>query len=80
MTETRVHQLLSLINQQITSRQNLNKYLSKIKALSCVALQDSFLSCPESVQHDYLWTLTDIVDEALELNEQWLSVLLKNLN
>ena len=71
----RLTQLSPLINHQIDFHETLSTYLSKANTLVQVAMKNAdFLGV---LPHDYLWALSDIVGEARELNEDFLSFLLK---
>ena len=72
-------QLSSLINHQVDSHEILATYLSKVDTLLQVAMKnDGFLGYPAVIPYDYLWVLSDIVEEAKAFNEDSLNFLLKN--
>lgn len=77
MADNSVTQLVTLINQQIESQENLSQHLSKAQALAHIAMDDGFLDYPASVVQFYLWVLSDIIDHAKGMNEQALNTSLK---
>ena len=70
--------LKQIINQQMKSRECLREYLSKATALMHVALENDLLRYLELVAYFYLWMLSDLLDQARELNEQDLKLLRQN--
>ncbi len=72
-------QLSSLINHQVNSHETMATYLSKVDTLLQVAMKnDGFLGCPAVIPYDYLWVLSDIVEQAKAFNEDSLDFLLRN--
>jgi len=72
-------QLSSLINHQVDFHETLTTYLSKANSLLQLAMKnDTFFSSPPSILHDYLWALSDFVEQARKLNEDSLDFLLKD--
>ncbi len=80
MTAPSVSQLLSLIKHQIEEHTMIHEQLSKAEALTKVALSTNFSEFPAFVIHDYFWTLSDLVEECLGLNEKGLDFLIKASN
>ena len=79
MAANNLPDLKQIINQQLESRERLREYLSKATALMHVALENDFLRHPELVAYFYLWTLSDLLEQARDLNEQDLKLLRKNV-
>lgn len=77
MADTSVTDVFPLINQQIAHLEKLSELVSKAEALAQIALDEHFLSYPPSTLHYYLWALSDIIENAITLNEAALSGLLK---
>lgn len=77
MGDHRVNQLLSLINQQVENQEILAEHLTKAEALAMISTGDSFLDWPKSIIHHYLWSITDILEQARTMNEHYLDRLLK---
>ena len=77
MAEYSVSYLLNLINAQVKLLENINTCLSKAEALAQVALGDDFLAYPEVSIYNFLWALSDIIEQAKSLNEKSLNILLK---
>ena len=72
-------QLSSLINHQVDSHETLATYLSKIDSMLHVAMgSDGFLASSAAIPYDYLWVLSDIVEQAKTFNEDSLNFLLRN--
>jgi hypothetical protein len=76
MANSGITQLLSLINQEVDSREALKEHLSKAESLAHIALNDDFLTYPRRILYFYLWVLSDIIEHAKILNEQSLDTLL----
>jgi hypothetical protein len=69
MTNTSL--LLTEINKNY---ETLTALLSKAKAMTDVALLcEKFAEQPETTKHHYWWLLGDVLEEAVNLNEQLLS-------
>ena len=77
MAEYSVNYLLNLINAQVKLLENINTCLSKAEALAQVALGDNFLDYPNVSIYNFLWALSDIIEQAKSLNEKSLNTLLK---
>ena len=77
MAETSVSDFMSLINQQVNSREELNICLSKAEALISVALSSDLTELPEVIIHEYLWTLSDLIEQAVKLNGNEIGFLLR---
>jgi len=68
---------LPWINQQIASQESLLEYLFKAEAMVNVILGSNFPTFSAVTLHDYLWGLSDIVEQAKFLNEGLLDALIK---
>ena len=77
MASTSVSDFVSLINQQLNSREELNTYLSKVKALINVIIDSNLLDLPETTLYEYLCALSDFTNEAININEGALGLLLE---
>jgi len=77
MADNSVTQLLTLINQQIESQEDLSLHLSKAQALTHIAMDDGFLDYPTSVLQCYLWVLSDIIDQTKIISEKIIDSLIK---
>ncbi len=77
MADHSLKELSALINQQVTSRENLSIQLLKAKALLDIALDDHFSTHSTALIYAYLLTLDDVVEKARALNEESLDRLLK---
>ncbi len=77
MAEHSLNELMALINQQVTSREELAMLLLQAKALTDVALDDGFLAHSRLTIHRYLSALDDAVEKVRALNEASLNALLK---
>lgn len=62
--------MMSLLNQQIATQEALANYLHKAKALTTVTLGINFLEYDNVTLHDYLWTLSDLIEDASILSEE----------
>ena len=78
MLDQSLSQYRLLINRQIQCQHSVRDQLSKAEALAKVALETNFLEFPQSIIHDYFWTLNDLIEDALGLNERGLNSLLKS--
>lgn len=77
MATSRITQLLSLINQEVDSREALKEHLSKAESLAHIALNDDFLTHSKTILYFYLWVLSDIIEHAKILNDRSLNTLLE---
>lgn len=77
MAEINVTQFLSIINQELESKESLNEYLSKAEALTHIAMGNEFLDHPAEILYSFLWVLSDIIEHARIMNERSLNDLLK---
>ena len=68
---------LPWINQQISSQETLLEYIFKAEAMLNVILGSNFPDLSVVTLHDYLWGLSDIVEQAKFLNEGLLDALIK---
>ncbi|MFT3742407.1 MAG: hypothetical protein QM752_07095 [Gammaproteobacteria bacterium] len=60
----------SLVNQQMGSIETIHDQLSKANALLQIALHGSFLHYPKSLIHNYLLTISDLLDSAYQQSQQ----------
>jgi hypothetical protein len=77
MAQNSLTDLVALINQQANSQEILAECLSKVQALIHVALDDNFLDYENFIINDYLWALSDFIEQAKLLSEESLEALLK---
>ena len=77
MAEYSVSYLLNLINAQVKLLENINICLSKAEALAQMTLSDDFLDYSNVSIYNFLWALSDIIEQAKRLNEKSLNALLK---
>lgn len=77
MAENNLTQFLSLINQQVESRETLNEHLSKAGALAQIAMGDDFFDQSPLILHHFVWIMSDVIERAKTINEQSLDDLLK---
>ena len=73
MENISVNEIVKFIKQQLNENEILSTQLCKAKALTEVAMGNSFLEQDEITQYNYLWALRDLLKDADELNEQQLS-------
>jgi len=62
-------QLLDDINQHINSQEILDTQLQQAHALARVVTIADFDQLSAQVIHHYLWTLTDVLEQAMQLSE-----------
>ena len=77
MAANSVYDFLALINQQVDNREQISASLSKAEALIVVAIQGEVVENLAVIVYEYLWVLNDLIEQALKLNEDSLSVLLQ---
>lgn len=70
MTPHSLSDYASFINTHIDHQEALAECLTKAEALIYVALRDDFLDSPETLISHYLWTLSDLIDQAKGINEK----------
>lgn len=78
MDQSSLTNLTSLLNQQIDSQETTVEYLYKAKALIYVTLGRDFLDYDKITINDYLWTLSEFIEDACSLSENMLNILLRN--
>lgn len=76
MADIMLTDLVILLNQQIAYQEALTQKLFKIESLAEVALATKFPT--ELTQYHYLWTLSELVQDARQYSEQAFDLLLKN--
>ncbi len=69
MAQNSLTDLMALINNQICSQETLVECLSKAQALIYVAIGNEFLDHEPCTIHDYLWALSDFIEQARSLSE-----------
>lgn len=77
MTDKNEIDYISIMKDEISSREILTDHLSKAKAMIHVALSGDFLNFKKLLINDYLWALSDIIERASSMNEDSLNNLLK---
>ena len=70
MTERSVNKFPVLINQQFKTQEALFERLSQANALASIALSEGFLNEERYRIHNYLWVLSELIEEAKEFSEQ----------
>lgn len=78
MDQNSLTNLASLLNQQIDSQETLVEFLYKAKALICVTLGRDFLDYDKLTINNYLWILSELIENASSLSENMLNTLLRN--
>ena len=73
METINLNQVVKFIHQQLSENEILSTQLCKAKALTEVAMGNSFLEQNETTQYNYLWALRDLLKDADQLNEQQLA-------
>lgn len=68
---------LPWINQQTASQEALLEYLFKAEAMLTVILLSDPANYSRVTLYDYLWGLSDLIEQARVLNEDLLNALLK---
>jgi hypothetical protein len=69
MAKSRLSDFIPLINQQMTLKEKLDACLSKMEALLDLGMNTNWLNLSELTIHGYMWVLSDMVNEALKINE-----------
>lgn len=77
MADSSLSDFMPLINQQITIREKLNNCLSKAEALLNFGMNTNLLELNELTIYGYIWVLSDLVSEALKINDETLNFLSK---
>ena len=75
-----IDNIKKFIDEQMDKKETVNSYLLKSIALIKVALTNDFFEYDEETQHNYLWTVRDLLIDAEELNEQQISDCFKYLD
>lgn len=68
-----------LINHQIDAQEVLLGYHLKVEAMLEVLLGSHLPSYSKITIHHYLWAVSDIIEQAKNLNEQLLRVLMRKM-
>lgn len=77
MANDSVTDFRSLINQQVHFHESVLEYLLKAQTLITVALGENSLGCKDTVTYTYLWVIDDVVNNAKNISEYALNILLK---
>jgi hypothetical protein len=78
MTTLSLPDLADFINKQQLSHEKVCAFLQQASAISRVAMTASFAEQNEVCQHDYLWALADVLEEAKTLHQKTLEGWYKN--
>ena len=78
MADAIVNQFQVLINQQVKSNELLREQLYKARALAQVANHDNFSRNTKAIINDYLSTLEDLIQQAIDVNDGSLDALLRH--
>lgn len=68
MTPDNLNEFSLFINQQMLSSESINEHLSKASALMQIFLHYDFSEFSQKTIHDYLWTLSDMIENAYTHN------------
>lgn len=71
MDNNRLNEVSPLINQQIAFLEKVQICLFKLEALIAVAVStDDFYDLPDVYLHNYFSVVGDLIEEAMEINQQ----------
>lgn len=70
MANTSVNHLIDLINQQIDYQEDLSDCLSKAEALVRITLFNDFYEFSDEIKHNFLWVLSDIIENTKVIHEE----------
>ena len=79
MNENRVTDWILVIKEQIASQEILLEYHLKVESMVGMLLAKDLANYPTVRLHNYLWTISDLMNKATDLNEALLSRLLQAL-
>ena len=67
-----------LIKDLIKLQEKLSENLEKINALLYIALEENFLSSPLNIIYHYLFSISDIAENSLGINEEIINNLIRS--
>jgi hypothetical protein len=65
------------MRHQLASQEVLLASHAKVEAMLEMILAKDLVNYPQTKLHDYLWTVSDLVDKARKLNEELLDMLVR---
>jgi hypothetical protein len=77
MANDRLTEISKLVYQQLEYQEALSYSLAKAEALAYVTMCQEFLDMPNNIIQDYLWALSDIIEQAKAMNYDSLNSLYK---
>lgn len=77
MRQNSLTEYLSFINHQVICQEELLECHLKVNAMLKVLLESNLTNYSHSTIHHYLWGISDIINQANNLNESMLAVLMK---